>query len=308
MIDTPIAVLRFALYADLALVFGVPMFVLYALQGAERGGLTAALWPWLAGTALLGAVLGAAGIVMLASSMAGVPLREVDRASIEVILLQTSIGTAAIARVSVLILAGLLAPLVCRSPVRALSGIAFCGAIALGSLAWTGHAAMNDGMVGWVHLIADIGHLLAGGAWIGAILGLALLLFSASARCDDRRLRLSHRALAGFATTGSILVSVIVVTGVVNSWILIGPERISALPRSLYGQLLTAKLVVFALMLALAAANRYLLTPKLAGSAGRARAEALLRKSLLLEVTCGLTILGLVAWLGMLEPPTPSAL
>src|SRR3546814_12018793 len=53
------------------------------------------------------------------------------------------------------------------------------GGVALTSLAWTGHGAMDQGSIGWVHLSADIVHLLAAGAWIAAILALGTLLLRA---------------------------------------------------------------------------------------------------------------------------------
>jgi putative copper resistance protein D len=305
MIDTPMIILRFALYADLVLIFGVPLFALYALPAPERRRLVAPLWPWAAGTALLGAVLSAVGVAMLAASMAGVPVTQVDRASIDAILWQTSIGTAAIVRVCALLSAALLAPLAGRSTRFGPGAIAASGAIALGSLAWTGHGAMDEGTRGWIHLLADIAHLLAVGAWIGAILGLALLLFRPRDRFDDAHLDLSHRALDGFSVTGTIFVAVIILTGIVNSWILIGPSRLSAVPTSLYGQLLIAKLVVFAGMLGFAAANRFHLTRRLAahlGSGNSGTAVGVLRRSLVLEAACGFVILAIVAWLGMVEP------
>lgn len=301
-------VLRFALYADLALVFGVPLFGLYALRAPERRRLLAPLWPWAAGTALLGAILSILGVAMLAASMAGVSVTELDRASIDAILWQTSIGTAAITRTCALLAAVVMAPLIGRFPERGLGAIALGGAVALSSLAWTGHGAMDEGTAGWIHLAADIVHLLAAGAWIGAIMGLALLLVGPRVRFDDAHLFLSHRALEGFAMTGTIVVALLVLTGIINSWILVGPEQVLALPMSLYGQLLIAKLVVFAAMLGLAAANRFRLTPRLAGQLGGARdgtAVGALRRSLLLEVTLGLVILAIVACLGMVEPPAP---
>ncbi|MBA2918760.1 copper homeostasis membrane protein CopD [Sphingomonas sp. MAH-20] len=306
MADTPMIMLRFALYADLALVFGVPLFGLYALRAPERRRLVAPLWPWAAGAALLGALLSALGVAMLAASMAGVSLAEVDRASIDAILWQTSIGSAAILRICALIAAALLAPLIGRFPKLGLSAVAFGGGVALSLLAWTGHGAMDEGTAGWIHLAADIVHLLAAGAWIGAILGLALLLVGPRVRFDDAHLLLSHHALEGFAMTGTIVVTLLVLTGIVNSWILVGPDRVLALPASLYGQLLIAKLVVFSAMLGLAAANRFCLTPRLAGQLGGARhgtAVGALRRSLLIEVTLGFVILAIVAWLGMVEPP-----
>ncbi len=74
---------------------------------------------------------------------------------------------------------------------------------------------------------------------------------------------------------------------------------IARLDDTLYGQLLLAKLALFALMLALAAANRFVLTPRLvAGGDGRA-----LRISLSIEFVAGVLIVFLIGGAGTLEPP-----
>ena len=173
-------------------------------------------------------------------------------------------------------------------------------------LMMTGHGAMDEGATGWVHLLADILHLLAAGAWVGALLGLTLLVVRPAARVDVAHLRLTHRALHGFGMVGTIVVGTIVVTGLVNGWLLVGASNLPRLPTSLYGQLLLAKLALFGAMLGLASLNRFRLTPAFERSvAARDHRAALgaLRRSLAIEASCAVTILALVAWLGMLEPP-----
>ena len=54
-------------------------------------------------------------------------------------------------------------------------------------------------------------------------------------------------------------VATLVLSGIVNAWILVGSFR--ALVVTEYGQLLILKLVIFAFMLAFAAVNRLWLTP-----------------------------------------------
>ena len=50
-------------------------------------------------------------------------------------------------------------------------GVAF-----LGSVAWLGHAAATPGFLGGIHLVADILHLTAVGAWVGGLLPFAIFL------------------------------------------------------------------------------------------------------------------------------------
>ena len=191
-----------------------------------------------------------------------------------------------------------------RTPL--LGVVVIASAIAVATLAWTGHGAMDEGAKGWTHLLADILHLLAAGAWVGALLGLILLVARPDRRADTAHLTLTHRALHGFGLIGTIVVGTLIVTGLVNTWLLVGLGNLPKLAASLYGQLLLAKLVLFGAMLVLASLNRYRLTPALkhAMPGGDQRgALSALRRSLGIEALCAITILALVAWLGTLEPP-----
>jgi putative copper resistance protein D len=102
------------------------------------------------------------------------------------------------------------------------------------------------------------------------------------------------------------LVAVLVATGLVNGWFLVGPTRLAGLWTTPYGLLLSVKLALFAGMLALAAANRFRLTPALGaaldGAVGPTEALSALRRSLLVETSLAFAVLGLVAWFGMLAP------
>jgi putative copper resistance protein D len=174
---------------------------------------------------------------------------------------------------------------------------------ALATLAWGGHGTATEGPMGNVHLAADIAHILAAAAWFGALVAFFWLLFRPGLDLGDAAAL--RAALARFSKTGSCLVAAIILTGLVNFWVLVGIDNLGALFTTLYGQLLLAKLALFAAMIGLAATNRFRLTPAL----GRAlieerpeRAIAALRISLTLETGFMLAILALVAWLGTLEP------
>jgi putative copper resistance protein D len=99
-------------------------------------------------------------------------------------------------------------------------------------------------------------------------------------------------------------VSALVVTGLVNAWYLVG--SVPALLGTDYGRLLLWKLLLFALMVTLAAINRLRLTPQLATatSIGTSSRDALarLRRNTLLEMAGGVAIVGIVATLGLTTP------
>ncbi len=154
-------------------------------------------------------------------------------------------------------------------------------------------------------MAADVLHLLAAGVWIGALAGLLLLLPRRRSGADPTQL---HAALAGFSGVGSMAVAVLLLSGLVNSWFLIGPSRIVDMPSSTYGLLLLAKLALFAAMLGLAALNRFRLTPALGGSLGTDPGGAVdaLRRSLLLETGGGVLVLAVVSWMGAIAPLSAS--
>ena len=289
---------RLALYGVLGGLFGLSTFGLYGLRAGERPH-ALALRPWL----VAGAVIG----LLLTAAMMGTPPWPIDREAVGMLLDQSGIGTAWKLRVVALAVATLLALFAARRGPW-LAVVMLTSGMALATLAWTGHGAMNEGATGWAHLAADILHLIAAGAWTGALLGLILLVARPATRVDAAHLTLTHRALHGFGAVGTVIVATLVFTGLINAWLLVGPDNAGVLGTTLYGRLLLAKLALFAAMLALAALNRFRLTQRFAASiaSGDHRAAiGVLRRSLAVETACIVVILGLVAWLGTLEPLVP---
>lgn len=299
-------VVRFALYVDLMLLFGLPLFVLYApkeIVWHSASGLP--LRRMLATLAVLGVVLSVVGLVVVCAAMAGMPLMGVDRATVEMVVTQTPFGAAWQLRLVALAIAFAASVAMHRRgsrPLMAMSAVA--SGAALASLAWTGHGAAGEGLAGTIQLTADIIHLLAAGVWVGALAAFGMLLFRTHAKRSPDHIVLTHRALERFSLVGTLTVAALVGTGLVNSFFLVGLANLSTLAATLYGQLLIAKLVLFALMLGLAAANRFRLTPALAGQEGDRSAQiGALRRSLAFEAGAAVAILVLVAWLGTLAPP-----
>ena len=282
MADWPVVALRFAVALCLALAFGVPLIGVGRSAGQR--------WP-LVGLVVLAAALSALSLLALVAAMAGTDVFPVDRATLAMVVGETSLGTAFVVRFVALAvaLAALLWPRTGRWPVVAATGIA------LATLAWTGHGAMDEGARGWVHLVADIVHLLAAGAWTGAIAALLVAVVR-----TERDVAAVRTALSAFAATGTLLVGSIVVSGAINGWLILGPDGITHLFSTDYGVLLVAKVAAFGAMLLIAAANRWMLTPMLRDRPDRALPW--LRASLTLELGCAVAILALVARLGMLSP------
>lgn len=300
--------IRFALYINLMLLFGLPAFQLYAFRGTERLSSSALSF----GTAFLvlaimAPVLAVAGFMLLCAAMAGTPVWGLDRATVEMVITQTPIGTAWQVR-----MAALIGSLILATGWRQSRSIAFhasisaTSAVALGSLAWAGHGAAGEGVTGTIQLAADIVHLLAAGIWIGALAAFGMMMFRSRDLLSKERLMLAARALDRFSLVGTIAVAAILASGLVNGWMLVGPANINHLLSTLYGQLLVLKLMLFGGMLAFAGTNRFRLTPGLTKAIRIGNTHAAvkaLRYSLCAESGAALGVLALVAWLGTLAPP-----
>jgi putative copper resistance protein D len=251
----------------------------------------------------------ASGVIWLllqAASMSGLPFAEaMTPAVLSTVLTETQFGLVFEIRLALaVVLAGCLAyDRLALS--RCLGLVSAIGLIA--AIAWTGHAGSNSGASAMLHLTADILHLVAAAAWLGGLVSLVLLL-STSRGKDDALLVLAAAATERFSTLGIASVGTLFLTGIVNAWFLVG--SVNALMVTEYGRLLAFKIGLFAVMLAFAAVNRFLLTPRLLTSRLQSSAESPERLYLLgqlvrnskIEIALGLTIYGIVGVLGTLHP------
>ncbi len=296
--DWALIALRWALYADLGLLFGVSLQLASAFRQGSHGPQSPQIRLTIGGLAAIGIAASLLGFIWQAAAMAGTAPSEVDTDTLSVLLGETALGWALVARLTALAVLTAVSTVGFRKT-RAMPQV--CAGVALATLAWSGHAAADEGLRGWLHLGADIVHLLAAGAWLGALAGFSWLVVK-SGKSPAQWTEPICRALAGFATTGTVLVALLVLTGILNFYFTVGLGAWDVTP---YIQLLVVKLVLFGGMLGLAAANRFRLTPALAAAgdeASRALALRKLRKSLALELTLGLSIIALVAWFGTLSP------
>jgi copper resistance protein D len=314
-------------FAATIMAAGVVFFIVLVAAPAFRAAsddarVRAALWPRLAFIAWFSLVLavgsGAVWLVLTAASMSGEPPAEVFSGGVlGTVLSQTQFGLAWTARLLfACILAATFVPLLSAQPNRSWIGRSWIGgfwieAVAViaaaafaGAMAWAGHAVGGQGAEGVVHPAADILHLIAAAAWVGALLPLALLLGTAGE--DKASVAIARAAVLRFSTLGLVSVGTLLVTGIVNTWYLVG--SIAALTGTFYGQLLLAKSALFAAMVAIAAVNRLRFTPRLQDASMIATQGAVfqLRRNALVEVLTGAAIICIVAVLGT-EPPASHA-
>ena len=304
MDDLPVILIRFALYADLMVLAGMTAFSFHALTAKERvSNILPLKWPAFV-LAALGFVLSGFGMLVLVAQMTGSSIRTVDLEVLREIASESAIGTAWLVRMAAMAIAVVAALAINRSSAARyvlLSSVS----LAIATLVWTGHAGATEGWAGTAHRLSDMVHMLASAVWIGGIAAFAWMLFRPVTAPSGAHLAVAHRALDRFSQVGTIAVAVIVATGIVNCLAVVGFPHFTRLPLTDYGKLLIVKLLLFAAMLALAALNRWRLTPALGVAVHNdnpASALAGLRRSLLAEGSAALAILAVVAWLGTLEP------
>lgn len=277
---------RFVMLAALLLLAGLPLHAVTLKNRLDPASPRRRL-------VMGGLAVGAAGASVWwalesVAAMAGMSLTTLDEQTFTAVLAATPLGAVMEWRLSAL--AAVVFTMIV--PIRALrNGVAaLAGAVALVTTVWTGHSGASEGALGTMHRLADAVHLLAAATWIGALAGFVFGAFSESSAAKTR-------ALADFARTGSVVVALLVLTGVVNALAITGwPVPIL----SEWSALLGLKLGLFAAMLALAAVNRWRITPAL--ERGDTRAMPHLRRSLVIELVLGLGVVGVVALLGVLDP------
>lgn len=303
--DDPLGiVLRFALYTDLMMLCGLAAFGLYSLRGSERrSGVVLPFVPWLGAAALAGMLLSCASMMQMTKAMSGVAGWLESLPHVEMMLTQTELGASWLIRMSALL--GAVLAIACnrRCPTASLLGVSLLGAIAVATLAWVGHGAMDEGSRRFWHFSADILHMWSASGWFGALVAFALMLRPGKTE-SLRSIQVLARTLTGFKRAGAVIVALIVITGVMNYLFIIG-LHVSGILKSTYGLLLLGKLGLFAVMIGLASVNRFLLSPalELAVQQGDyARAARAIRYSMAFELGAAVLILMAIAWLGTLGP------
>ncbi len=271
-----------------------------AIEESLRTRLTLIVW-----TAFAVAIVSAtAWLVFLAGEIGGVSAADaISKGFARILLTQTAFGDSWMLRAELAFLLAVLLLVPRPNFVLAFATDLACMMVAAalaGSVAWAGHAAATEGIDGTIHLASDALHVVAAGAWLGALWPLAMLLGSARRAGDPVSVAIAHQATRRFSIMGLICVATILATGVINTY-----ETLGTLTFSLgtdYNRLLLTKIGLFLAMLVIAAFNRQRLTPMLSDERHHARAMQQLQRNSLVEAGLGLLILAIVAALGRLPP------
>jgi copper resistance protein D len=304
-IGSPLVVIRAAHFAATAIVTGTLVFHAVVLEGATasaaivvRAKTLRVGWISLA----VSVVSGMIWLLLEASSMSGLAFREAMTPGVlSTVMNETQFGLVAEIRLAMAVILGGCLAYHRFAPARGLALASSIGLIA--ALAWIGHAGSTPGAAGNLHLTADIFHLAAAAVWIGGLVSLVVLLSVVRHDQSVAGASLARNATQRFSTMGIASVIVIFATGMINAWILVGSWH--GLIATGYGRLLILKMASFAVMLLIAAINRFWLTPRLGKppeSQPQLPALRQLTRNSMIEIALALVIFAIVGMLGTLHP------
>jgi putative copper resistance protein D len=264
-------------------------------HGVERRLFRLAVWSLL--VALLSAVL---WFWLEVASMNGLSLKDaLSTTAWQTVLFETKFGRVWQLRLALIVaafvlVASALAQLQAR---RALIVVLWLASVvSLISLAWISHAAAAT-----VHpfgVLGDMLHLCAAGVWIGGLV--PLLIFLARTRASFSLGEMVPRVLRRFSALSLCCVSVLVASGISNSWLLVG--SIYALFTTPYGWLLLVKLTLFGTLIGFGARNRFVVKTKLAMAQTHSDLLSQLRRNVICEACLGAAVVAIVACLGVTPP------
>ncbi|MFN8526531.1 MAG: copper resistance protein CopC [Chloroflexota bacterium] len=208
------------------------------------------------------------GFVFAAATVCGLVFQAANAAEVSVSdalgeplrqLLGTRLGYLWLARLAVatvLVAAFLLLPLSALHWVAGLATATGLGLISLGSHA----AAVSSGP--WLAAFLDWLHQVAAAAWVGGLLAFVLCAGPTIVRVPPpQRGRFLAAAIPRFSVVAAVSVAVLALTGIFHSWLQV--TRPEAVPGTLYGWALVAKLALVVPMLILGGISLLIVSPGL---------------------------------------------
>jgi len=183
---------------------------------------------------------------------------------------------------------------------RGLRGAWFVASVSALVLAITpalaGHAAASPKFTSLM-IAADFLHVLGGASWLGSLLFVMLVGIPLALTLEGVERWSSVASLVNsFSAVAMVSVAVVVVSGVIASWVHLG--HLAALWQTAYGQVLLLKLALVAITLAIGAYNFRRVQPQLANEIGAIR----LTRSATLELGFGFLILIVTGFLTGISP------
>lgn len=217
------------------------------------------------------------------------------------LLTGTRLGTAVLVQAAAVVVAVVASAFLRGRPAWAL---AVPPVVALAAISASGHAAGGGDRT--ANVAIDLLHEVATAAWLGGLVGLAVLAVPAAwALGPADRVRLAAAVVVRFSALALTAVAILVVTGTYRA---LAELSAAELVGTGYGRALLVKLGVFAIMLVAGGYNRIVVHPRLERAAlgldpDDRGATAALRVSLRAELALALAVMVSVAVLVSLTPP-----
>lgn len=281
--------------------FAFPLFVLprSGFDARPRADMRAWLARLRAWALLLALLSWLAWLALVAAAMSGRPLvQALSPSVVDTVLRQTRFGHVWVLRLAFLLLLARYIAWPRRTHFVRGTELEGMGAVlllaVLVSQVWAGHATAAPAS----HIAVDALHLLAAALWLGMLPPLFVLLHRAGRGAAWQAL--AAAAARRFSPVGMLAVAVLVITGFINGQMMVG--SVHALAGTFYGRLVGAKVLLFAVMLVLAAFNRFLWTPRMQDGADATTATQALWRNVVAEMVLGAAILAIVGVLGASQP------
>ncbi|GBU13211.1 inner membrane protein [Enterobacterales bacterium] len=283
---------RFVHFASLMQIFGICVMVTLLAPRGFSTGLLRQNERLLALSACL-AALTSIGMLAIQAGLMGNGWQDCLNLNVWLLVLTTTFGE--VWRWHLLLTAVVL--MVCLMewlPGRAVV-LLFTSIALLLSLAFIGHAAMHQGLLGMVQRSNHALHLLSAAYWFGSLVPLLWCLHNTQ-RQDVRPNAIT--TLIRFSTCGHVAVGLVIITGIINSVIIL--QRWPTDFSSLYQMLLLVKIVLVVGMVGVALYNRYKLVPLIVVNPQLAHRRMI--SAIWLEIALSLTVLLLVSGFATLAP------
>ena len=309
MLEAALIFARFLHYGSLMVLFGASLFPIYSYTSERPIPFFEACW--LSSLTLAASLVGLVSAVLWLALMAAMLTDSLSSAvnpqMISLILGRTEFGEVWVTRLcmSVLLSAALMVwvgtPMVDRRSFQYAQAAA--AAYLLASLAFIGHAQFHVGVAETIHSVSDAIHLLGAAAWFGALapLGLALQMLDHGEATNNFDAKNAVRLMLRFSTLGYLALGVVTITGLINSWFLVG--SLNGLVETEYGRWLMVKVVLVVSLAVGVATGRMTITPRLAAGKGPpGRWIRQVQGYVMVEQGAGLVIIAFAAVIGMLPP------
>ena len=283
---------RWIHFASALQIFGLALYVGWIAPPKLRNGLEKQLNP-LRGVCLTLCALSSWLIVALQAGLMGDGWGDAFQPMIWLAVMQTTFGEAWLFQ---LIFSSLLVAVLCLPAVMRRGMLIILAFALLVTLARTGHASAEQGVLGIVHRLNNGVHLLSAGFWFGGLVPFGLCIRELQRQTAAKNFAMD--AVIRYSRWGHLAVAFVIATGMANTILILGHWPLDF--NSLYERWLWGKVLLVAAMVAIALYNRYRVVRSIGSN--RQQAFILLARNAAVEWVLALLVLAAVSFFAT-QPP-----